>query len=72
MQINPSALTSLREITGWSQAELARRSGVGQGAISEYEAGKNTRVRPGTARKLADALGVPPQAIAHLSGFEAA
>lgn len=32
-------LRSLREAKGWSQAELARRSGVRQANISRYEQG---------------------------------
>jgi transcriptional regulator with XRE-family HTH domain len=44
----------LREEFGWTQAELAERSGVPQATISSVERGGNPR--PGTALKLAEAL----------------
>ncbi|MET7902050.1 helix-turn-helix transcriptional regulator [Streptomyces sp. NPDC005355] len=36
----PSRLRGLRQAHGWSQSELARRSGIVRPAISSYEAGK--------------------------------
>lgn len=46
-----------RELLGWSQSELSRRSGVPQSAISRYEAGEQ---EPGYSRlkRIADALGI--------------
>jgi transcriptional regulator with XRE-family HTH domain len=41
-----------------SQAELARRSGIGQGLLSHYEAGYRMPKVP-NLRKLAAALNVP-------------
>lgn len=39
---NPDLLRVLRERSGLAQAELARRSGVSQGHISQLEAGDKT------------------------------
>lgn len=58
MRLNPAALSSLRVLSGLSQAELGRRSGVSQGHISELERG-DKHASPRTAKKLADAMGVP-------------
>lgn len=69
VRLNPTALTSLRFLAGYSQAELARRSGLSQGHISELERG-DKEARPATIKKLATALGVPMPAL--LTGFEGA
>lgn len=50
-------LRLLRDRQGWSQSELARRSGVSQTYISELEAGKKQPTVP-IVRRLAAALGV--------------
>jgi DNA-binding XRE family transcriptional regulator len=50
-------LKSLRQEKNWTQEELARRSGVGQSAISTIENGQ-CRPQAGTLVKLAEALGV--------------
>ncbi|CAL9594785.1 hypothetical protein SUDANB21_05311 [Streptomyces sp. enrichment culture] len=39
-RFDPSRLRGLRQARGWSQSELARRSGIVRPAISKYEAGK--------------------------------
>lgn len=62
LAFNPGALTTIRVLAGYSQAELARRSGLSQGHISELERGDKTP-RPGTVKKLAVALGVPMPAL---------
>jgi transcriptional regulator with XRE-family HTH domain len=62
VRINGEALKAIREKDGHSQASLARLSGITQSRISEFEAGAEP-VRAGTAKKLADALGVPMSAI---------
>jgi transcriptional regulator with XRE-family HTH domain len=51
----------MREL-GLTQAQLARRSGVSQGRISELLNGKRRyeRMRLANARRLAEALGVTP------------
>jgi transcriptional regulator with XRE-family HTH domain len=48
----------MRMHKGFSQVELARRSGVSQPAISQIESGTKTPTLD-TLRKLAKALGVP-------------
>ena len=50
----------LRQLKGWSQAELARQSGVGQSTISGIEAGNTDGVSLGIVEKLARALGCDP------------
>jgi transcriptional regulator with XRE-family HTH domain len=52
-------LKKLRERKGISQLELARRAKVGQGYISELEAGQKKNPGLETLRKIAKALGVP-------------
>jgi len=51
------ALRRLRLHKGWSQQDLAGKSGVGQDTISGIESGRR-EPRPSTLRKLAQALGV--------------
>ncbi|MFN8052799.1 MAG: helix-turn-helix transcriptional regulator [Acidimicrobiales bacterium] len=58
MRINPVAFKTIRELAGFSQAELSRRAGISQGHISQIEAGQK-RPRPATIVRLADVLGVP-------------
>lgn len=60
--MNPTALTAMRVLAGFSQAELARRSGVSQGHISELERG-DKKASPKTVKKLAAGLGVPMGAL---------
>lgn len=52
-------IKELREEKGWSQNELARRSGVKQGIISDIESGKTKHPRIDTMSAIADALEVP-------------
>ncbi len=49
-------LEELRRVKGWSQSELARRSGVGQSTISRIERGDTAGVSLGVLEKLAHAL----------------
>jgi transcriptional regulator with XRE-family HTH domain len=49
-------LREWRHLRGYTQVELAERAGVSASAITGYERGFN--IRPSTARKLAEALGV--------------
>ncbi len=51
-------LQELREAKGWSQAELARQSGVPQPTISRIEAGKTGSIELANLERLAGALGV--------------
>ena len=52
-------LKRVRKEKGLSQLELAKRSRVAQGYISELEAGREKNPGIETLRKLAKALGVP-------------
>jgi transcriptional regulator with XRE-family HTH domain len=52
-------LKRVRKEKGFSQLELAKRSRVAQGYISELEAGHEKNPGIETLRKLAKALGVP-------------
>lgn len=65
------AIRMLRELKGWTQAELARRSGVSSTNISLLE---NARVEIGKKRaeQIAKALGVHPAIIMfpEYEGFE--
>ncbi len=51
-------LQEVREQASLSQGELAKRAGVLKKTIVSIEAGNGSRAQPGTARKIADALGV--------------
>ena len=51
------ALRRIRTMRGMNQVDLAEASGVAQNTISEIELGKR-EARPGTLKKLAEALGV--------------
>ncbi len=53
-------IEELRTAWNWSQAELARRSGVPQATISRIEARKTAGVSFETLEKLAKALGCDP------------
>lgn len=66
MKIAGATLTTIRVLAGFSQAELGRRSGVSQGHISDLEAAELSEVRPATAKKLAEGLGVPVAALAQV------
>ncbi len=53
-------IKELRELKGWSQAELARQSGVAQSTISRIEADDTAGVSLGVVERLARALGCDP------------
>lgn len=69
MLLNASALIALRESSGLSQAELARRTGLSQGHVSELERG-DKQPRPATMQKLAAGLGVPLPALVSRNGSD--
>jgi transcriptional regulator with XRE-family HTH domain len=50
----------LREVRTWSQAELARQSGVDQSVISRLERGETKAISFKNLERLADALGCDP------------
>ncbi|GAA2795144.1 ATP-binding protein [Crossiella cryophila] len=56
------ALRQARTLAGLTQEQLADRSGVGVRTIGGLETGSRGDPRPSTARRLADALGLDPQA----------
>jgi DNA-binding XRE family transcriptional regulator len=51
-------LRRVRERRAWSQADLARRAGVGKNTVARLEG--QGGAHPRTAAKLAEALGVEP------------
>lgn len=51
-------LRYLREGLGWTQQDLADRSGIGRSTISKIETGGRTNLRTTTLRSLAATLGV--------------
>jgi len=53
-------LRDLRKIRGWSQSELARRSGVSQSVISRLESGVIEAVSFENLERLAEALECDP------------
>ena len=53
-------IQELREVKGWSQAELARRSGVSQSTISRLEAGTTPSIDLNNLENLAKALRCDP------------
>lgn len=57
-----ATLAELRNHNFLTQAELAKRAGVGQSTIAKIEQG-DSRPRHKTARALAEALGVQPAEI---------
>lgn len=58
MRLNPTALQVIRERSGLSVSELARRSGVSQPHLSNLERGRRD-ASPATVKRLAVALDVP-------------
>lgn len=57
------ALFESREAKGWSQERLSAESGVSRVTISKWESGQVETPKMGTTRKLADALGIPTEAL---------
>jgi len=56
-------LREARNRKGWTQVELATKSGVGQAVISLMETGRYTHPRFATVVKLAAALDIDPRAL---------
>lgn len=56
-------LKMLRKANGMTQAQLAKKAGLSNGAIGNFESGKRTKVSFESVCKLADALGVEPEAL---------
>lgn len=53
------------DVRGWTQSDLAERSGVDQPNISNYEGERRAGVPLAHVMRLADALGVPIQFLAY-------
>lgn len=60
-------LRPIRERLFVTQEELAERTGMSRATISRLEGGQQ-RPRISTVRKLAEALGVPPEALVEWNG----
>lgn len=60
-------LKQIREIRVLSRKELAQQSAVNASTIYRAERGQ-TKLRPSTVRKLAQALGVPPDELVSKQG----
>jgi transcriptional regulator with XRE-family HTH domain len=56
-------LTVIRERRMWTQVRLAKEAGVSPTTVSGIETGRISRPHFGTLRRLANALGVDPQAL---------
>jgi transcriptional regulator with XRE-family HTH domain len=56
-RINPAALRDLRERSGFTFRDLAKRAGLNHSFIIQIESGKSA-ASPKTIRKLADAFAV--------------
>ena len=54
-------LKALRKERGLSQAQLADKAGLSNGAIGNYESGKRTKISVEALCRLADALSVDPE-----------
>jgi transcriptional regulator with XRE-family HTH domain len=54
-----SRIAQMREARGWSQSELGRRAGLGQGHINEIEAMDPPQISLATLEKLARAFAMP-------------
>jgi len=64
-EIAMPTLQQTRAARGLSRRELATRAGVSESTVARVERGTTTP-RPGAARRLAAALGVPTSSIAEL------
>lgn len=69
-QMTGQRIVEAREAHGWSQAELAERTGFTDNTIRKVERGE--RVRPGTLRRILDEVGIEPAAeVQRREGFPA-
>lgn len=63
--LNGASVRELREALGISQRDLAARCGITQGGLSNVERDVPNSSGPLLPRKIADALGVPVDAITY-------
>jgi transcriptional regulator with XRE-family HTH domain len=61
-------IRELRRKKGWTQTELARRSGVKQGVLSCIESGRTKHPRSDTLAAIAEALGVTVEKLMEKAG----
>jgi len=66
--VNGAAVRALREAIGISGRDFAARVSISSGYLSQVEAGAK-RPSPVLARRIADTLGVPLDAVTHLSAL---
>lgn len=62
MQVNPDALTSIRELSGYKKSRLASLAGISPSYLTEMEKGDKPG-SPDVIKKLADALACPVAAL---------
>lgn len=62
MRINPSALTEIRERSGFSKADLCREAGIAPSYLTEMEQGGKPG-SPKVIKQLAEALKCPISAL---------
>lgn len=53
----------------WSQAQLAKKAGLNQAAISRIESGQLKTGRLSSIKKIAEALGVKPEQVVEFEPF---
>ena len=53
-----SQIIKARERIGWTQADLAKYTGIGRATLYRYEAGERSGIHPVNLIKIADATGV--------------
>ena len=63
-------LRELREVRGWSQAQLAMKSGITRSHISLIELGRLANPRADVLLKLARALNIPIEELYQAAGYE--
>jgi transcriptional regulator with XRE-family HTH domain len=61
--VNGAAIRALRERTGFSGVEFAKRLKIDRGYLANVELGHRPRVSPAIAKRIAEALDLPLGAI---------
>ena len=63
MEIERSALTAIRERSGFTKSKLAVEAGISLQYLCDLESGYRKGSNPAIAKALAEALGIPVTAI---------
>lgn len=63
MQINPAALTEIRERTGYTKAQFASLVAISPSYLTEIENGTKKGVKPDVIKRMAEALRCPIAAL---------